>query len=529
MSSTSQGQNLGLAAKLVGPSVYSGGDFVNCEITFPGNSDIVKEEYKWLLTGIVGCIIGQCKLDNRQLTTQNQASPKSLSFSTSEWKYNCELNFDAESLFISTLESKSQLICIIPMHVKFIPDNSFKGPANLCAYLPYNLSPSIRGTLFKFAYKVVVAVQVKYLNSDIKTHTIQLPLRVLPSSIMYHSLRLQECDDKKETYSPDLSNPFWVPDTRDKDSCFNFGFDGGFSLQSQQVNSFLFEDTETHTNKSVGQIYSSLSHNVSQCGNSNCSDHSPEKSNEVYIYPSSHMELMNLLACSPPANFVISTPRGYVGRLSFQRTLYCLGDMVRGYFDFNEAVVKCLSCVIRLESEERFMLHHENPFLLPNCGIKSRRNEVQNCSMGCLPLTKIGQPLCTNFQPLGSTQHTTWTDIKLYCTSKLLLPFTLPIPTNITPQFHSVSLTSPFISLDYRWRLHLELDLISDSSKNDLLDHFQGKSCVKRAYGTVWTIPLKLKTEKFVWDIPIQLVHSNPSVIDNLSDSLKYPVCISDI
>lgn len=178
----------------------------------------------------------------------------------------------------------------------------------MCAYLPYNLSPSIRGTLFKFAYKVVVAVQVKYLNSDIKTHTIQLPLRVLPSSIMYHSLRLQECNDKKETYSPELSNPFWVPDTRDKDSCFNFGFDGGFSLQSQQVNSFLFEDTETHTNKSVGQIYSSLSHNVSQCGNSNCSDHSPEKSNEVYIYPSSHMELMNLLACSPPGGCICFKP-----------------------------------------------------------------------------------------------------------------------------------------------------------------------------------------------------------------------------
>ncbi|CAH8590432.1 unnamed protein product [Schistosoma rodhaini] len=448
MSSTSHEQNLGLAAKLVGSSVYSGGDFVNCEITFPGNWDAVKEEYKWSLTGIVGCIIGQCKLDNNQLSTQNQASPKSLSFSTSEWKYDCELNFDAESLFISTLESKSQLICIIPMHVKVIPNNRLKGPVNLCAYLPYNLSPSIRGTLFKFAYKVVVAVQVKYLNSDIKTHTIQLPLRILPSAIMYHSLRLQECDDKKEAYSPDVSNPFWVPDTRNKDSCFNFGFDGGFSFQSHKINSFSFEDTETHTTKSVGQIYSALSHNVSRCENSNCSDHSPEKSNKVYIYPSSHIELMNLLACSPPANFVISTPRGYVGRLSFQR----------------------------------------------------------------------------------STQHTTWTDIKLYCISKLLLPFTLPIPTNITPQFHSVSLTSPFISLDYRWRLHLELDLISDNnSKNDLLDHFQGKSCLKRDYGTVWTIPFNLKTEKFVWDIPTQLVYSNPSVIDNLSDSLKHPVCISDI
>lgn len=85
--------------------------------------------------------------------------------------------------------------------------------------------------------------------------------------------------------------------------------------------------------------------------------------------------------------------------------------MVRGYFDFNEAVVKCLSCVIRLESEERFMLHHENPFLLPNCRIKSRRNEVQNCSMGCLPLTKIGQPLCTNFQPLGKFNYGNYT----YC------------------------------------------------------------------------------------------------------------------
>ncbi|CAH8516498.1 unnamed protein product [Schistosoma turkestanicum] len=527
MSPTSHAQNFDVAAKLVGSGIYSGGDLVKCEVTFPRNSeDVVQEEYKWSLTGIVGCIIGQCKLDNQQLTTQNQASPKPLSFSSVEWKYDGELNFNAESLFVSTLESKSQLICVIPMHVKYIPD---KGPVGLYAYLPYNLSPSVRGTLFKFAYKVVVAVQIKYSNSEIKTRTVQLPFRVLPSSVLYHSLRIQEFDNKTETYSPDMSNPFWIPDNRDKDSCFNFGYDGGFYMHSQEINT-LTEEKEGHTTKSVGQVYSALPHDVSRCENSDCPNNCLENSNKIYVYPGSHTELMNLLTCSPSANFMISTPRGFVGRLSFQRTLYCLGDMVRGYFDFNDAVVKCLNCVIRLESEERFMLHHENPFLLPGCRIKSRKNEVQNYSMRCLPLTKIGQPSCTNFQPLGSTQYTTWTDIKLCCMSKLLLPFTLPIPTNITPQFHSVSLTSPFISLDYRWRLHLELDLISDNnSKNDLLDHFHGRSCVKKSYGTVWTIPFNLKTEKFLWDIPIQLVYSNPSVTDNLNDSVKHSVCISDM
>ncbi|TNN20953.1 RAB6A-GEF complex partner 2 isoform 1 [Schistosoma japonicum] len=520
--SSSHTQSLNLVGKL-DRLLYSGGDLVNCEVNFFMNSEkTAKEEDKWSVVGIVGCIIGQCKLENKQLTTQNQTSPKSLSFSTSDWKYSSNFNFDAVPSFTSTLESKSQLICIIPMHIKSTPDDIAKGSVKLSAYLSYNLSPSVRGTLFKFAYKVVVTVQVKYSNSESKTHIVQLPLRVLPSSTMYHSLRFQECDDMKGKFSRDMLNPFWIPDTRDKNSYFNFGFDGGFSKQTQKSITSLFEEKEVHTTKSAGQIYSALSHIVSQSENPDCSEHSSEDSNKVFVYPNSHSELIDLLARSPPANFVISTPRGHVGRLSFQRTLYCLDDEIRGYFNFNDAVVKCRNCVIRLESEERFMLHHENPFLLPGCKIKSRKNEIQNYSIGCLPLTKIGQPLCTNFQPLGVTQYTTWTDIKLNCISKLILPFTLPIPTNITPQFHSVSLTSPFISLDYRWRLHLEFELLSDSSKNDLSDHFNGKSCVKKSYGTIWTLPCNLKTEKFLWNIPIQLVHSNTSVIDSFGDAVKH-------
>ncbi|KAH8870811.1 RAB6A-GEF complex partner protein 2 [Schistosoma japonicum] len=614
--SSSHTQSLNLVGKL-DRLLYSGGDLVNCEVNFFMNSEKTAKEEDKSVVGIVGCIIGQCKLENKQLTTQNQTSPKSLSFSTSDWKYSSNFNctfscscfeclycvysadlaatyhsqqlqekwpknrfksnesngsknsysgnrstiltnmlcptdqlyfkvwifiitskIDAVPSFTSTLESKSQLICIIPMHVKSTPDDVAKGSGyhlhprlfntlftfavKLSAYLSYNLSPSVRGTLFKFAYKVVVTVQVKYSNSESKTHIVQLPLRVLPSSTMYHSLRFQECDDMKGKFSRDMLNPFWIPDTRDKNSYFNFGFDGGFSKQTQKSITSLFEEKEVHTTKSAGQIYSALSHIVSQSENPDCSKHSSEDSNKVFVYPNSHSELIDLLARSPPANFVISTPRGHVGRLSFQRTLYCLDDEIRGYFNFNDAVVKCRNCVIRLESEERFMLHHENPFLLPGCKIKSRKNEIQNYSIGCLPLTKIGQPLCTNFQPLGVTQYTTWTDIKLNCISKLILPFTLPIPTNITPQFHSVSLTSPFISLDYRWRLHLEFELLSDSSKNDLSDHFNGKSCVKKSYGTIWTLPCNLKTEKFLWNIPIQLVHSNTSVIDSFGDAVKH-------
>ncbi|KAH8870810.1 RAB6A-GEF complex partner protein 2 [Schistosoma japonicum] len=420
--SSSHTQSLNLVGKL-DRLLYSGGDLVNCEVNFFMNSEkTAKEEDKWSVVGIVGCIIGQCKLENKQLTTQNQTSPKSLSFSTSDWKYSSNFNFDAVPSFTSTLESKSQLICIIPMHVKSTPDDVAKGSVKLSAYLSYNLSPSVRGTLFKFAYKVVVTVQVKYSNSESKTHIVQLPLRVLPSSTMYHSLRFQECDDMKGKFSRDMLNPFWIPDTRDKNSYFNFGFDGGFSKQTQKSITSLFEEKEVHTTKSAGQIYSALSHIVSQSENPDCSKHSSEDSNKVFVYPNSHSELIDLLARSPP----------------------------------------------------------------------------------------------------GVTQYTTWTDIKLNCISKLILPFTLPIPTNITPQFHSVSLTSPFISLDYRWRLHLEFELLSDSSKNDLSDHFNGKSCVKKSYGTIWTLPCNLKTEKFLWNIPIQLVHSNTSVIDSFGDAVKH-------
>ncbi|CAH8560880.1 unnamed protein product [Heterobilharzia americana] len=518
MSSTSDKQNLDLVAKLLGPSLYSGGDVVKCEIAICSSPENVsKQEYQWSFTGIVGCIVGQCKLDNRQLTTSYQVAPKSLSLSNCQWKYDNILSFDAESLITSALEPKSHLICVIPMHVKYTPNTRLVGPANLLAYLPYNLSPSIRGTLFKFAYKVVVAVQVKNVNSEIKEHLIQLRLRILPSSMMYHSLRIQECDIEEEDKAYDFSNPFLIPRAKDKKSYFDFAFDGGFSTYSQSgvSSSHSSEKTTTRTTSSAGQMYSTLSQSV------------PQYSRKEFIYATSRMELMNVLACSPPANFVVSTPRGSVGRLSFQRTLLCLGEMIRGYFDFSAADVACFMCEISLESEERYMLHDENPFLAPECEIKTRKDEVQNYSIACLPLTKLGQPFCTDFHPLGTTRYTTETDIKLCCMSKLMLPFTIPIPTNITPQFHSVSLSSPFISLDYRWRLHLEFDLISESSKMDVSDHLNGKSCIKKPYGTVWTFPNDVKTEKFTMNIPIQLVLSDPSVIDNLWNSVQNSVCIS--
>ncbi|VDQ04546.1 unnamed protein product [Trichobilharzia regenti] len=356
------------------------------------------------------------------------------------------MNVDAESLIASSLEPKSQLICVIPMHVKYIPEEHFKGPATLWAYLPHNLSPSVRGTLFKFAYKVVVAVQVKNINSEIKSHLIQLPLRILPSKMMYQSLRIEENDAKKEGYPPNhSSNPFWVPDTRDENSYFSFAFDECSPVRErgEASSSHLWEEKTARSSDE-------LSHSVSQCEELSCSDQSAQDAKKVYIYPSKQEELMNVLANSPPANFVISTSRGRIGRLSFQRTLLCLGDMIR-----------------------------------------------------------------------GTTQYTTGADITLNCISKLMLPFTIPIPSNITPQFHSVSLSSPYIALDYRWRLHLEFDLISESSKKDVFDHLNGKTCVKRSYGTVWTFPSKIQTEKFTMDIPVQLVLSTPSVIDYLRDDIE--------
>nr|CAH8855750.1 unnamed protein product [Trichobilharzia regenti] len=431
--------------------------------------------------------------------------------------FSPSLLVDAESLIASSLEPKSQLICVIPMHVKYIPEEHFKGPATLWAYLPHNLSPSVRGTLFKFAYKVVVAVQVKNINSEIKSHLIQLPLRILPSKMMYQSLRIEENDAKKEGYPPDhSSNPFWVPDTRDENSYFSFAFDECSPVRErgEASSSHLWEEKTARSSDE-------LSPSVSQCEELSCSDQSAQDAKKVYIYPSKQEELMNVLANSPPANFVISTSRGRIGRLSFQRTLLCLGDMIRGYFDFNEAVVPCFTCVISLESEEKYMLHSENPFLLSDCKVATRNDEVQNYSIGCIPLSNIGQSVCTNFQPLGTTQYTAGADITLNCISKLMLPFTIPIPSNITPQFHSVSLSSPYIALDYRWRLHLEFDLISESSKKDVFDHLNGKTCVKRSYGTVWTFPSNIKTEKFTMDIPVQLVLSTPSVIDYLRDDIE--------
>uniref|UniRef100_A0A183A3H0 ATG13 domain-containing protein n=1 Tax=Echinostoma caproni TaxID=27848 RepID=A0A183A3H0_9TREM len=87
------------------------------------------------------------------------------------------------------------------------------------------LPPSVRGHLFKAAYKILICVQLTLsgTNTEVRTEVLQLPFRVLPAPVMYHSLRTLDGPDASSltTMAEDSglrdqlsleSNPFWSDD-----------------------------------------------------------------------------------------------------------------------------------------------------------------------------------------------------------------------------------------------------------------------------------------------------------------------------
>ncbi|THD28477.1 hypothetical protein D915_000673 [Fasciola hepatica] len=549
--------NYSLCGRLLHQPALLAGSTVHCAIELRKPDKQAKIDDSWFITGVVGWVVGQFKLDQTALSRQNLSSPPGLTFDQMDTQEASNLWFDCESFVTTVLGTDADVFHCEPMKIQSgLPDNTddtttFRLFARLSSLLP----PSIRGHLFKAAYRLIVCVQLTSSQATpvIRTETLQLPFRVLPALVMYHSLRAPDNPDVKSfrdsvavnrqgtvidslsdsTSLPGLqNNPFWCDDRAavvqtadhsliDWPGCIvdqlvlNSGSPTAFTPVSSKRQRYPSEPVIN-----AGQLRSALSLATGSravtfsnryvtpfdpFGSSGRSDVDSEQS---------FFGFSRLSSATQPATFIVSCAQGTVGRLCLLRTLFRMEDVIRGHFDFSDAQVPCLGCCLSLQYEERYLDPHavlcESTDLAASLELPRKNNTL----FTCLPLNEKGEPETLSFQ-LGSdgTRVTTLADLHLTCLSKQLLPFTLPIPVNATPQFCA---QNQFLLIDGRWRLRLEFILAPDTKWSALGTKPPGSipnDPVDSSMQDVWNLPSYIPIEKLSWHLPVQLVSSDPSTV----------------
>uniref|UniRef100_A0A183B9B1 CUB domain-containing protein n=1 Tax=Echinostoma caproni TaxID=27848 RepID=A0A183B9B1_9TREM len=211
--------------------------------------------------------------------------------------------------------------------------------------------------------------------------------------------------------------------------------------------------------------------------------------------------------------------------LCLLRTLFRIEDMLRGYFDFTDAQVPCLGCHLSLQYEERYLDPHA--ILCEPVDLTSCRETASNTLFTSLPLNEKGEPQTLSFSfGTNGARITTWAELHLACLSKHLLPFTLPIPINATPQFCAQNAS---LLIDGRWRLRLEFILSPDTAWSALGSGPPGSSSYNSGENPVsdeWALSSYLRTEKLAWHLPIQLVSSDPSIVCMPQNTSTMPIIL---
>ncbi|CAL8098849.1 unnamed protein product [Calicophoron daubneyi] len=499
-----------LQAQLFKPSVFLAGSVVECTVSIRSKVQNPNDSKCCDITGLVGRVVGLYKLDTKALLKQKLDSPACLELESNNSAECDELWFDAQSLFDSAIESNNLLYSAAMQLKSKQPTNPSVYPVLLSVRLPATLLPSVRGKLVKIAYKLLIAVQVKIpKSSSPKGYLLQLPFRVLPAPCMYYSLRLPERNSAdisfEESASGELqNNPFWISDSSEGES-------SNTERTAESRLSGLMRPSSACSNSRQGDVPQSL-----------CSRET-ETVFDLFQYvphspPYNSLGFSRSLVATQPSTFVISCSRGSVGRLCFLRTLFRLEDSIRGYFDFEGSDVPCLSFTMSLQSEERYVPHpgEDSSFVsekLPTPFISQQLNEKGEPQNTMLGIDK------------GHGCFTSWSEVEYSCLGKRLLPFSFPIPSNVTPQFHA---SVGRFSIDFRWHLHLKFCLALESPSHALSSTtlFSVPSSNAHSDPHEWSPPDDVKIERLTWDLPIQLVSSNPNVISYPNSVVSQPLYV---
>lgn len=187
--------------------------------------------------------------------------------------------------------------------------------------------------------------------------------------------------------------------------------------------------------------------------------------------------LQNITAKRSPNFYNITNSRGKVARFCLFKQAYRLGEDIVGTFDFEQTDVSCIEFTVSLQCEEAV----NKDFIAVSP--RPRKDNVSIVSY--------------------NTQHQ-------FCANTLKSFLQLAIPLNVTPAFSTLLVC-------VKWRLHFEF-VTSTKTSGERLDETKE--------GTCWTGPEHVDIETMVWDLPIQIYPSVPSIANDPHAQTRITIAI---
>lgn len=174
-------------------------------------------------------------------------------------------------------------------------------------------------------------------------------------------------------------------------------------------------------------------------------------------------DLLNRITARRSLNvYRIANSRGAVGSFSISKSSYKLGEDIVASFDFSEGTVPCLQISVCLQAEEQIADEYKRR--LVHNHVTSYGRQVEPC---------------------------------LFAKRTHLI---LPVPLFVCPGF----LTELLL---LKWRLHFEF--------TTSVAPLEGQNLQDEDKGILWQGPFQLKTEQTVWDLPIRILPTLPSLAES--------------
>nr|CDS32136.1 retrograde Golgi transport protein RGP1 [Hymenolepis microstoma] len=385
--------DLSIAAQIHEPQIFLCGEMFRCEVTATSSNS----KSPWAIRNIEGVLVGQYRLNLPSISDV----------------YASGLDPQSHVSWIRLLKSKTHF----PLQLR-VEERSVR--IILKTRLPQNLPPSYRGHIIRFAYKVLIKVDV----DDKPIQILRLPFRVLPAVASYYpfdsSSALSASDLTSVTYSESqsvcgrINDPFHV-DFNNQTAYGNDPFENG-TIQKTTMHPAVYEKlNRLYTDDKVSSIT-----NPSKKSKKNKS----RRARTASLSQSPSAMFAEIVSSSSLASFMLSAPSGHICRIGIFKTVTRLGDSFRGYLDFRTASLPSFECIIRGETYEFF-----DPF--PQTDIYPDKD----LSFFTVPIDVPSVSKSKALKVPENAMITTWFETKLECANTKFLPFSIPIPLNAPAEF----------------------------------------------------------------------------------------------
>ncbi|KAM3174775.1 hypothetical protein ACTXT7_009833 [Hymenolepis weldensis] len=426
----------------------------------------------WKIRTIEGVLVGQYRLN---LPSISEHLRDSSSLSNDFNRLSLEEKLKMGDVYTFGLDPQSHVSWIRPL--KSTTQFPFQlgverqsAKIILKARLPENLPPSYRGHIIRFAYKVLVKVDV----DDKPIQLLRLPFRVLPTVASYYPLDsfstpsasglMSNTYGESQSVCDRISDPFHV-DFNSQVAYGNNPFENG-SLQKTAMHPAVYEKLyQLYTDDQVSSTI-------------NFGNKSKKNKNKRARTAS--------LSQSPSAMFA--------------------EIVLSGPLDFRTASLPSFECIIRAQTYEYFDPSPQTD-IYPDKDLSFFSVPIDVPSVSKSKVLKLPE----------NAMKTTWFETKLECANTKFLPFSIPLPLNAPAEF---MLASRYWNGVCRVHWCIRFDFIVAKAKArkkslstpdmGLYNLFLRDTPISK--NPEYTSSIDCETQALPWELPVCVIPNGPTV-----------------